>query len=1807
MTIKPCLRLPDDLETLLMEFARQSDERLRQSIRTAPKAGLTDDELAEVLNFNWSAFASKQFPKEVQAKEIPSLFINAPKSTKKESGKVVYSLRHPAKVDEFRKYQAEVAGQWRAFFNKQGVEVDEEAFFRLSGMEGLKPSAGTLTASSAPEQALLSVVEEIIARVGDAPKGAQMSALPVFSADPATDMLLSKYVAEIYGNFASYLSKKYGDEGIAEIDAIISLLEQARAEYLSRTLAHLTGLQTAQPRIVNPTQITVAQVKDFLTGQGSLPRSEIEALAKQLSKHFGEERGLSSPDVSLLQVYLLDVVSSLPNAMRGIGKAEGLNHIRFAIHRAWRIGRSVPNYKEKVSAIMEDLFNKRIPTDTPEPLRRWLQQHGWQEVKAQTAPMVESRAVEEAVEPAPAPQPEPTPEPAPAPTSAVDEATGQVAEPALTAPAPQEPAPTVPEQARSAGDRREQARGAVRAEPFPSFGDWTPLRANSATAELEKVLSQTAPNHATAVLKNVFTPSTTATLPSEHFKELLKRLKASERVLSQANFKDSIEKLPPEVREAISEWLLSLRRFAETAVVERGVSEADRTDFVRIIDGYLSALKGAEPTPAFTSAVDEALEQIAEPAPAIPEQAVEETATPVPEPTPAPAVAEEPTPTAPAPSEPTPTAPAEPAPAEPAPARRRRGKRAKAEEPQPEPTPPAEEPVPSTEPPAEPPAPPTPPPTTEPIELPEGIDFAPFPETLQTLLKEYGLPPIRSGKKEYEKMEQVILHYFSTNGSFSSIQEEVLTALNEMLSVGNANTWSGIKNNTRLFDIQDGRVVLHRKFQERLDASIAELRRAEPVLHFIDDDHLAGFILLEDALNALAISAGEEAYQGLAYIRNYLSFRLLNPDRLEDLPNIVSALAGSMKHGREAVEDLEVFLRQRVGEEWFQEVEGRLTDIFATGIISRLITTFFRKAPVLYYGNGRLTEAEWSAWDIFTKRQFVKTLLTKEEAWGYFRANFANPLEVDKLKQGILTTPAVRHPYIMHALLTYAQEAGFNLPALVATADVFRRHIDAVRDIFFKSGISPSTLASIDDFGVNGYRAWLSELRTALQRQGADDADRVLEQALEAVRDVDDDLLGFEVLKTIFNFSNDLDGLPALKQAMNNLANVMFALHGFYKKAVVANIGEELLPVLRAFQDEGLIGEVIVPEPTAFSGRSLRKALKEEYGDVDADTAFRYLVDGLPPSVRSIYYTAQTAGRGAEFDLFIPSFVADLIAQPDFLRARQVWDTLNNIFKSSVIVYNPPALIRNAFTNTLLMWYIGGDNIFRKAVRQVQPYGEIPRPLEIGIAEAFQLQREAIREIKGGAKLARDLEAIDPSLSLLRTYERLPEWEVINSTDSRAVRGFRWVSNRAFLRSAHYLQTMSETAAKYASVKELLRRWGKLENYTTEDLIRAVAETNAWLINYRVVPPAVQFMRKYLGLFPFITFQLNTLINFARHPERFYTDLLRGGVYMERLHNIFYFLANDPLTTQHDIRGEQKTLFKLFPEYMRHNPLLVAVPDDRGDIWAMDLTYWLPIGVFETQYDPHPLFGEMPIPLPQLATIGWMTDYKDLVKYFGGALRPLAEVILNKNLLTGQPIYDENLPELEKARAIGGFLIGQVPFVRWLLGMGFGAREVNPIGRTRSVDTLLQRGVALMGIRAYHIDALQEARIKELQAKMNDINRTLTSIANNPTLSPTRRVELAQMYQEKLEELRQQLEEQQMVWVPLVVRLDGKTPIYINSGVDFQALVSDLQAKRRMETREQFFNEAYPLFTQPTLPVFAEEIDLSQVAGATEEEEEGGW
>jgi hypothetical protein len=2069
MKIVRCLRLPDDLEALLMDFVQGSEERLRQSIKTAPKAGQSADELAETLNLNWSAFASKHFPKEVQAKEIPSLFINAPKSTKKESGKMVYAFRHPSKVDEFQKYQAEMQAQWRAFFTKQGVQVDEEAFFRLTGMSGLKPMLGDLSATSAPEQALLSVVEEITNRVGNALSGMEMSALPKFSSDPATDMLLSKYVAEIYGNFASYLTKKYSD-GRAGIDAIVSLLNQARGEYLSRTLSHLTGIQPFRQPIANPSQITVAEVKDFLATQKGLPKSEIDALAQRLSEYFGEADGMSSPDVAFLQVYLLDVINTSPNSMKGIGQADELTHIRSAVYRAWRMPQSIPNRTEKARAIIEDLFNKRIPEDTPEPLRKWLKQHGWAEAKP-SAPRVESRA-----EPsAPAkPQPEPAPakpvsvitlpekyQPTPFPQTLagwqrddayvssrefeqawdylkaerakrgirIDDPEVEKWEKAvwkllvlaqdkfdyadefLTAfaklfpevypipdavrklysraelqgfrdlidryfgsvkylldrgveryilpdflgqkkvselqaelddllsffrgvstPVVEEPVSATStifgfprasawnkatvaqihkqlentyavqlsyarpdttayklrkaiydfaqrgqkvsatakqyfdelpallqdlvksanvEELRSTIDggvfgqfltdlrnavidaqqvkllTERQAKDIIetidflhsylpektytnftpipsdeevaqalrrmsQVEGIPSAEKFTLERANSSIISLERLLANAdRTNRAVAILKRFANPAI-STISSDFFYEMSARLSSLKRVLGEPQrtlLKGELEKLPPEIQQGVADWLLSLRRFGEE-MAGKGVKQTDVDEFVETIDGFLSVLDEIKPAPAPASPVDEALEQIAQPAPVRAE----------PEPTP---VVPEPAPTVRA-EEPTPT-----------PERGRRGrKKAKAEaeaEPPAEPTAPSPSDVPpATPPPSDvPPTPPTTPPPSagQPIDLPKDIEFEKFGETLRAIMMEYGLPTIRDAKPEYGKMQQLISDYFGSNGALSTIQNTILTALDEMVAVNAVNAHRGI-GKSRFFTIQDGRVVLKEGFQDELTAQINALRQAEPLLHFLNDDLIAGFLVLEDALRVLAHSAGDEALEALPFFHNFLAFRLLNPERIDELPTIISTLAGAMKEtdaqkARQAVADIREFLEKRVGEQWFQEVEAKLKDIFTTGIISRLITAFFRKSPVLYYNDGRLTEGQWSSWGTFAKRQFVSTLLTNDEAWQTFRANFANPLEVDKLKEGVLTDPVVRHPYLMHALLTYADEAGFNLPALVATADVFRRHIDAMRDLYFKSGISPSTLASIDDFGVNGYRAWLSEVRTALQRQGADDADRALEQALKAVEGVEDDLLGFEVLKTILGFTNDLDGLPALKQVMNNLANVMFALHGFYKKAVVANIGEELLPVLRAFQDEGLIGEVIVPEPNFFSGRSLRKALKEEYGDVDADTAFRYLVDGLPPSVRSIYYTAQTAGKGAEFDLFIPSFVADLIAQPDFLRTRQVWDTLNNIFKSSVIVYNPPALVRNAFTNTMLMWYVGGGNIFRRSIKQLSPYGDTLRPLETGLAEAFSLQREAIREIKAGSKLARDLEAIDPSISLLRTYERLPEWEVINSTDSRAVRGFRWVSNRAFLRSAHAFQTMSETAAKYASVKELLRRWGKLDNYTVDDLIKAVAETNAWLINYRVVPPAVQFMRKYLGLFPFITFQLNTLINFARHPERFYTDLLRGGVYLERLHNLFYFLANDPLTTRYDIRGEQKNLFRLFPEYMRHNPLLVAVPDDRGDVWAMDLTYWLPIGVFETQYDPHPLLGEMPILLPQLATIGWMTDYKDLVRYFGGAIRPFAEAILNKNLLTGQPIYDENLPELEKARAIGGFLVGQVPFLRWLFGMGFGAREVNPVGRTRATDTLFQRGVALMGIRAYHIDALQDARIKELQAKMNELNRTISSLANNPTLSPQRKAELAQMYQEKLSDLQQQLDEQQLVWVPLVIRLDGKTPTYINTSADFGTIMGNLQAKRRLKSREDFFNEAYPPFVPPPMPFFGEEIDLAEAEAMMEEEE----
>jgi len=63
-----------------------------------------------------------------------------------------------------------------------------------------------------------------------------------------------------------------------------------------------------------------------------------------------------------------------------------------------------------------------------------------------------------------------------------------------------------------------------------------------------------------------------------------------------------------------------------------------------------------------------------------------------------------------------------------------------------------------------------------------------------------------------------------------------------------------------------------------------------------------------------------------------------------------------------------------------------------------------------------------------------------------------------------------------------------------------------------------------------------------------------------------------------------------------------------------------------------------------------------------------------------------------------------------------------------------------------------------------------------------------------------------------------------------------------------------------------------------------------------------------------------------------------------------------------------------------------------------------------------------------------------------------------------------------------------------------------------------------------------------------------------------------------------------------VVRLDGKTPTYINTPADFGAVMGSLQAQRRLKTREDFFNEAYPPYVPPPMP-----YDL---AGAMAEEEE---
>ena len=1046
----------------------------------------------------------------------------------------------------------------------------------------------------------------------------------------------------------------------------------------------------------------------------------------------------------------------------------------------------------------------------------------------------------------------------------------------------------------------------------------------------------------------------------------------------------------------------------------------------------------------------------------------------------------------------------------------------------------------------------------------EYLSFAEYAEGQSALLRDYLFEQrgLMQGNEEVLNLAlNAVDAYFVSNGKF----EEVMSALQSLTSTSlrassEVEITEKLRQNSRFLKVEDG--VLTLKDPDALKGRVAELRAEVPILYFFDDETVAGYAIIEDFIGALADGNNRNV---LEVLRDALPYRVLNPNRIEEIPTIIVALAGVMRTDdrEKAIRGIEALLN-RFTEEEINEMKRKLSEMVAVGTMSAVVRTAFDVVPILEFKDGRLTKDEFNALSDDAKRALFLRTIQNEDEWNYFALNFTDdPVALrNAVLQGTTTETVLRHPYLLDALMTYSREMGFSPIGLTAGAKIIRNHLDAMRRIFFHHKVPAPMKMMLEEYGGNALRLLYSELGTALQASGQREAEFLLRDVMqrstpsarvsgEVVEEVDDDVFAFEVLKNLLGMPNDIDGMPALKRAIHHATNVVFPLKALYQEAVAANIGEELIPLLSAFSEQGLLNQIISPVATGLSQVPLRPLLRRAYGEY-AEDSMRFIVDSLDPHMRALYYTYQQAGRGHEFELYVPQIVADIIAKPDFLNAKNLLDALNNAFKSVLIVYNPPAILRNAFTNTMLLYHIGYD-----------------KALEMPFMKGVKAQLDAWNELKQGTQLVRELEDLDPSLSLLRTYERLAEWEVINNFDARAVRAFRYISNLPFLRNLHYVQSMSEASAKVAAIKELLKARGKLNNYTREDLMQAITEVNEWLINYRVVPPAVHFLRKSLGLFPFITFTLTTMVNFARHPDRFMKEAFRATIYKERFSNVMGALFGEPTMQPLPQATQRASLHNLLPEYMRNNPLIVATPTGRDKLSVMDLSFWLPIGVFEQQTGVG-----MPIPVPQLAPFVALANPHDTIKrYMGGVVRPFAELVLNKQLLTDTPIVDENLPISEQMKQRGSFLVRNIPFIRLVLETA-GVDELTPLGKTRTNEPI-DKMTAWLGLRGYHISELEMTRLKALEAKARDIQKAMSNLFKNANLSAQRKAEIFRAYQEELENTLRKYEQNQMYYVPMFFRVDEDNATLINSPAEFQSTVLGLYAQRRWQSMDEFNAEMF--------------------------------
>lgn len=928
-----------------------------------------------------------------------------------------------------------------------------------------------------------------------------------------------------------------------------------------------------------------------------------------------------------------------------------------------------------------------------------------------------------------------------------------------------------------------------------------------------------------------------------------------------------------------------------------------------------------------------------------------------------------------------------------------------------------------------------------------------------------------------------------------------------------------------------------------IEAEMHRMRRENPALLLYDDDVVKGLIMLSDLGDALL----SDAPAVHAHFRQYLYNRLmLFP--VHDFEDLLIPLAAHFGSG--SIDDLV----SKIDIKWANETRRMLAEVVSQQQVMEGIIALLNRQGMVFFGDEVLTADEWDALNRHEKMELVRSIIDDKEKLRQFTQNFLGKEEEmmeyfkgrDLFKmspKAELKDPEIyfQNPANVAALLRFAKENGLNPSLIITGAKLLYDHLrlwEALWQRLPSYGLEETgKVITPEGLGGNFIKQFYRMVANKLKTAGYEDAADILFAIIE-----NHDVLGWDILQRLLNneFPAELEEL--FGRAVDNLGQLLVLQDEFYHKAVNQNFAELFVPVLAALgrQTKEVIdpatGEVkrVLPifpmvslQPHAGASQSLGAIVQQTYG-MDKNEFYRRIMPLLPDEIQTAYHTLEAVGREHTFDLFVPQIMADIIRGGDFRKIQTLWTFLGDLYKMNLVVFSPRTQLRNIITNLFL----------------------ISRGVDASLPKVISEYVKSFISAKENSRLYRDLKTIEGAFSGKALF---------TAEDEALVFGLNRYQRKMSKISAHKIagfpirfQSKMEGLGKFTIVRLLLERkygkdWERL--YTQSDLYDALRIVNEWMVDYRFVPPAIDYLRRVVGFFPFITFLYTITSTLLRNPEKLTQEIFRTA----KLFWMFDRLTQLSVENEAITQDEEQFL----PPYLRNNPLLLLWRNkENNTIQALDLTFWLPLGVFEglgksaasaynTYKEAITGTGGLPPKTPLQALIeaggtGILHYGNWLFNQAGSVLRPVVEVIANRVLMTGEEIYEPLDPPSVKVEKALLHLTTQIPLIRDTI------TAINPDVFPRSKASENPEGflewvmMNFLSMRKLRLDALVAQKYETFRTRIQQYKSLISRVSRDPHMSDEQKKRFIKQYLQELEALTAEYDNEFFYLIPQYYPEEGK-------------------------------------------------------------------